>query len=91
MPVTLTLPAVLARLADDRRRHDVTGATVGEAIGDAAGRFAALAARLRDAAGEPYAFVTIYLNDEDVRLGGGFSTPVRDGDEIVVVPAVAGG
>ena len=46
---------------------------------------------VRDDAGQPYAFVTIYLNDEDIRFHGGFAAAVADGDEIPVVPAIAGG
>jgi molybdopterin converting factor small subunit len=91
MPVTLSLPAVLARLAEGTRVLEARGETVGQVVEDIAGRFPGLAPRLRDEQGNPYAFVTIYLNDEDIRLTGGFGTPVRDGDEVTVVPAIAGG
>ena len=90
MPVTLHLPAPLARLAGERVLH-VAGATVGEAVIDAAARHPALAPRLRDDLGRPYPFVTFYLNDEDIRFHGGFDATVADGDEITVVPAIAGG
>ena len=90
MSVTLFLPAVLARLAD---RNAILGAgsTVGDVVSDVAARYPELAARLRDAAGQPYPFVTFYLNDEDIRFHGGFAAAVRDGDEVTVVPAIAGG
>jgi sulfur-carrier protein len=39
----------------------------------------------------PYAFVTFYLNDEDARFAGGFAAAVQDGDEVTIVPAIAGG
>lgn len=90
MPVTLFLPAVLARFADGNAIAS-SGATVGEVVGDVAARFPGLADRLRDAAGQPYPFVTFYLNDEDIRFRGGFAAPVADGDELTVVPAIAGG
>ena len=90
MTVTLLLPTVLAKLADGQE-IEATGATVGEVIADVAARFPALAPRLRDAAGKPYPFVTFYVNDDDARLQGGFAASVRDGDEIIVVPAIAGG
>src|SRR5439155_1121455 len=51
----------------------------------------ALAPRLRDKEGKPYPFVNFYLNDEDVRFRGGFAAPVQDGDEVTVIPAIAGG
>jgi molybdopterin converting factor small subunit len=90
MSVTLLLPTVLAKLADGQEIA-ASGATVGAVIADVAQRFPALAPRLRDDAGNPYPFVTFYLNDEDIRFTGGFGTPVGDGDELTVVPAIAGG
>ncbi|MEJ7758444.1 MAG: MoaD/ThiS family protein [Gemmatimonadaceae bacterium] len=91
MSVTLALPTVLAKLAGGRRTLDADGLTLGEVVADVAGRFPDLAPRLRDESGAPYPFVTFYLNDDDVRFAGGFSAPVRDGDEIIIVPAIAGG
>ena len=90
MPVTLHLPAVLAKLAD-ARAIESAAPTVGEVVADVATRFPALGARLRDDAGNAYPFVTFYLNDEDIRFQGGFGAAVRDGDELTVVPAIAGG
>jgi sulfur-carrier protein len=91
MRVRFSLPTVLARLADGQSSLDCDGATLGEVVADVAGRFPRLAPRLRDAAGGPYPFVTYYLNDEDIRFRSGFATPVREGDEITVVAAIAGG
>jgi molybdopterin synthase sulfur carrier subunit len=90
MPITLHLPTVLAKLADGRVL-DAEGETVGAVVSDVATRFPALAPRLRDDAGNPYPFVTFYLNDEDIRFHGGFDAPVQDGDELTIVPAIAGG
>lgn len=90
MSATLFLPAVLSKLADGKELA-VEGATVGELVADVSSRFPALAPRLRDADGNPYPFVTFYLNDEDIRFQGGFATAVKDGDELTVVPAIAGG
>jgi molybdopterin converting factor small subunit len=91
MSVTVHLPNVLARLAGGQRRVTADGRTVGEIIDVLAGRYPALGPRLRDAAGRPYEFVIIYRNDDDIRLNGGFDGPVADGDQLTVVPAVAGG
>ena len=90
MPATLFLPAVLAKLADAKEIR-VSGSTVGELVADAFARYPELAPRLRDTDGNPYAYVTFYLNDEDIRFNGGFSATVNDGDELTVVPAIAGG
>lgn len=91
MSVTVHLPAVLARLADGHRALEASGATVGEVVADLARRYPALAPRLRDESGRPYEFVTFYLNDEDIRLDGGWEAKVNAGDEVTVVPAIAGG
>jgi sulfur-carrier protein len=89
--ITIQLPKVLAGLAGGVREIEATGATLGEAVAEVAARFPALAPRLRDANGLPYEFVVYYLNDEDIRLSGGFGSPIADGDEVIIVPAVAGG
>ena len=91
MAVTLSLPTVLARLADGHSTIEAAGGTLGDVVAEIAGRFPRLAPRLRDAAGGPYPFVTYYLNDEDIRFREGFATPVSEGDEITVVAAIAGG
>ena len=91
MPLTVSLPSILARLADGQRALFASGSTVGDAVADVTRRFPSLATRLVDDAGHPYPFVTFYLNDEDIRFTGGFSAPVRDGDEITIVSAVAVG
>lgn len=91
MPIIIHLPTVLARLADGRKALEARGDTLGVAVADVASRYPELGQRLRDEHGEPYAFVTFYLNDEDARFHGGFQAAVRDGDEVTVVPAIAGG
>jgi len=78
-------------LADGQHNITVSGCTVGDAIDDVSRRFPSLSPRLRDEHGAPYPFVTIYLNDEDIRFVGGFDAPVQPTDELSVVPAVAGG
>lgn len=91
MPVTLRIPTVLAKSAGGQTVHEANGSTVGAVVEDLAARFPELAPRLRDAKGEPYPYVIFYLDDEDIRFQKGFQTPVADGAEIVVVPAIAGG
>ena len=91
MSLTISLPSVLSRLANGSRSLPASGATVGEAVADVTTRFPSLAPRLVDENGQPYPFVTFYLNDEDIRFTGGFAAAVRDGDELTIVSAVAGG
>jgi len=91
MSTTLRLPTVLARAAGGVTSHEVHGRTVGEAVADLALRYPELGPRLRDARGEPYPYVIFYLDDEDIRFQKGFATPLPEGAEILVVPAIAGG
>ncbi len=91
MAVTVRIPTVLARAAGDETSHQAKGATVGEVVGDLAARHPELGAKLRDEQGRPWPWVVFYVNDEDIRFQKGFNTPVADGAEILVVPAIAGG
>lgn len=91
MAIQFNIPTVLAGLADGQQVLEASGTTLGEAVADVATRYPKLAPRLRDEQGNPYRFVVFYVNDEDCRFRGGFAAPVRDGDEVTVVPAIAGG
>jgi molybdopterin converting factor small subunit len=91
MSVTLRLPTVLAKSAGGATVHEAKGKTVGDVVKDVAARYPDLGPRLRDEKGQPYPYVIFYLDDEDIRFQQGFETPVADGAEIVVVPAIAGG
>jgi molybdopterin synthase sulfur carrier subunit len=91
MSVTVRIPAVLARSAGGRITLEVAGGTVGEVVAALAALHPGLGTRLRDEKGEPYPYVVFYVDDEDIRFRQGFATPVAEGAEIVVVPAIAGG
>ncbi len=89
MPV-VRIPSVLRKHTDDAAKVDVTGETVRAAIDDLATRYPALRERLLDS-GEIRGFVNVYVDDEDIRYLDGLDTPVEDGAEIAIMPAVAGG
>ena len=91
MPVSISLPAILAPLAGGTRVVELDGATVGTAVQALTARYPALTPRILDESGDQYPFVAIYLNDDDIRFLSGFETAVQDGDELSIVPAVAGG
>jgi MoaD family protein len=75
---------------DGQATVEVTGATVQEVLDDLAKRFPAIVQRIFEN-GQVRRFVNVYLNDEDVRYLDNMSTPVKDGDELSIIPAVAGG
>jgi molybdopterin converting factor small subunit len=90
MTVTFHLPLMFAQVSN-ARTIDARGSTVGEVIADVATRYPMLAARLCDNGGNPNPFAVFYLNDQDIRGQRGFDTAVKDGDDITIVPAIAGG
>jgi sulfur-carrier protein len=85
------IPGPLRRLSDGQVTVDVQAADLASAIDALDARYPGFRDRLLDESGELRQFVNVYLNDEDVRLGSGLQAKVRDGDEISIVPAVAGG
>lgn len=91
MPIQISLPSALATQTNGQRKLQADGATVGEVLDHLVAQYPAVGPRLRDEQGALYPFVTVYLNDEDIRFAGGFAAPVADRDELVIVPAVAGG
>ena len=91
MTVSILLPSVLAAHASGQRSFIANATTVVEALDQLVTAYPALATRVRDTRGDIYPFVTIYVNDDDVRLSGGLSRSLSAGDEIVIVPSVAGG
>jgi molybdopterin converting factor small subunit len=80
----------LRTYTDGAKSVEASGATLGAVINDLEAQFPGIADRLVDA-GSLRRFVNIYINDEDVRFLGGIDAEVADGDNVTVLPAVAGG
>jgi molybdopterin synthase sulfur carrier subunit len=91
MTVKVRIPTPLRKLTGGADEVSAEGANVGELIDNLEGAHAGLKARLCDDAGEIRRFVNIYVNDEDVRFLDGRATALKDGDEVSIVPAIAGG
>jgi adenylyltransferase/sulfurtransferase len=91
MPVTILIPAPLRELAGGRSELTASGATVGEVLAQVARAHPRLGARLLDDAGQVRRYVGIFLGDDEVRELGGLGAGVRDGDRLLLVPAIAGG
>ena len=90
MSIEVRIPTILRQYTGGEKAVDAAGGTLAELIDDLESRHAGLKARLIDDKGLRR-FVNVYLNDEDVRFLGGLETSVKDGDNITVLPAVAGG
>lgn len=89
--VRVRVPASLRSLAEDRAEVVAQGATVGEVVQALGRAHPALGGRLLDDQGRLRRYVNLFLGDEDVRHAEGLATPVREGDELTLVPAIAGG
>ena len=91
MSVTVRIPTMLRNLTDGQETVQAQGATVAAVIADIQARYPGLKARLCDDKGVLRRFVNLFLNSEDIRFQNGPETPCKDGDELSIVPAVAGG
>ena len=91
MAVTVKLPTQLRSAAGGAAAAEVHGGTVGEALEALYAEHGELRGRIADDGGELRRFVNVYLGGEDIRFLDGLDTPVRDGDEVTILPAVAGG
>ncbi|MGZ4443333.1 MAG: MoaD/ThiS family protein [Nocardioidaceae bacterium] len=90
MAVEVRIPTILRTYTDGEKAVSGEGATLSEVIDHLESNHPGIKERLLD--GEDLRrFVNVYVNDEDVRFTGGLGTSVSDGDQVVVLPAVAGG
>ncbi|TMB99117.1 MAG: MoaD/ThiS family protein [Chloroflexi bacterium] len=91
LTVIVRIPTPLRKLTDDKDVVAGDGETLIECIDGLDRQYPGLKERLVDETGELRRFVNIYVNGEDVRFAQGVNTPLQGGDEVSIVPAVAGG
>ncbi|NKB24160.1 MAG: MoaD family protein [Kiritimatiellae bacterium] len=91
MPITVRIPTPLRSLTNDQEIVETEGQTVQEAIQNLQNQFPGIQERVCDDHGELRRFVNLYVNDEDIRFQQGKETPLKDGDELSIIPAIAGG
>ncbi len=91
MSVTVRIPTPLRKLTGGADEVSAEGANVGDVIDNLEAANPGLKDRICDDAGEIRRFVNVYVNDEDVRFLDGRGTSLKDGDEVSIVPAIAGG
>lgn len=90
MPI-VRIPTPLRKLTNGKEEVTAAGATVGALVADLERQFPGLKERICDDSGQVRRFVNIFQNDEDIRFLQNLDTPVKDADEISIVPAIAGG
>ena len=95
MAVTVSIPTILRTHTGGNKTVEGTGATLGALVDDIDAQHPGIRERLLESGSEGRSdlrrFVNVYVNDEDVRFTGGLETALSDGDQVVVLPAVAGG
>ena len=94
MAVEVRIPTILRPYTGDRKSVEATGGSLSALIDDLESHHPGIKDRLvenKDGSVDLRRFVNVYVNDEDVRFLGGLDAPVTDGDQVVVLPAVAGG
>jgi molybdopterin synthase sulfur carrier subunit len=91
MAIEVRIPTILRTYTDGSKVVEGKGDTLAGLIDDLDGRHAGLKGRLITDQGALHRFVNVYVNDEDVRFLGSLETPLKDGDSVTVLPAVAGG
>jgi sulfur-carrier protein len=91
MPVTVRIPTPLRAVAKGNADVQAKGDTIDDVIADLERQFPGLRERLVDDGGELRRFINIYVNQEDIRFLDNKATKLKDGDEVAIVPAIAGG
>jgi MoaD family protein len=88
---TVRIPTPLRKLTQGSEEVSASGKNVGEIISDLERKYPGIKERICDESGAVRRFVNIFLKDEDIRFLQNLDTPVKDGDELSIVPAIAGG
>lgn len=91
MGVKVRIPTPLRSLTQGLGEVEVEGASIGQLIQNLDGKYAGLRERLCEENGNLRRFINIYVNEEDIRFLQGLDTPLKAGDEVSIVPAIAGG
>jgi len=84
-------PTPLRKLTNNEELVEVNAGTVGAAITELQARYPGIQERLLDETGSVRRFVNVYVNEEDIRFLENQQTPIKDGDEVSIIPAIAGG
>jgi molybdopterin synthase sulfur carrier subunit len=88
---TVRIPTPLRKLTGGAEEVAATGTNIGELITDLEKRYPGIKERICDEHGAVRRFVNIFVKDEDIRFLQNLETPLKDGDEVSIVPAIAGG
>jgi molybdopterin converting factor small subunit len=91
MAVKVLIPTPLQKFTNNQATIECSAVSVGELLDSLETNCPGIKDRLCDEKGNPRRFLNFYVNSEDIRFLEGTATPLNDGDEVSIVPAVAGG
>jgi sulfur-carrier protein len=91
MSVKVRIPSPLLKLTNNQSEVSAEGGTISDILNNLESQFSGIKERICEESGAPRRFINIYLNEEDIRFLEGEKTPVKDGDDISIIPAIAGG
>ena len=91
MAVKVLIPTTLQKFTDNKATVECSGNNISELLESLATTCPGIKERICDESGKPRRFLNIYVNSEDIRFLDNTETPLNDGDEVSIVPAVAGG
>lgn len=91
VPVKVLVTSVIQKVVDNQKAFTSDGRTIAELIKNIDATYPGFEAQIADESGTLHRFVNIYLNDEDIRYLKGPDTELSDGDEVSILPALAGG
>jgi|UniRef100_UPI004048C233 sulfur-carrier protein len=91
MAVQVLIPTPLQKFTNDEATAELTASSVDGLLDALESRYPGIKGRLCDEAGKLRRFLNVYVNSEDIRFLDNQNTPLNDGDEVSIVPAVAGG
>ena len=91
MSIQVTLPTALARHTDGKKSFDSQANNLPGLLAEFDAKFPALAQNVKDDNGKLRRFINVYVNDEDIRFLGGDTHQFEDGDEVMLIPSIAGG
>jgi MoaD family protein len=89
--ISIQIPTALRAQTDNQASVDVAGGSVKELLDALSSQYPELGKKLFKSEGELNRFINVYVNDEDIRFLENLDTPVKAGDEVSIVPAIAGG
>lgn len=91
MAIKVVLPTAFTRHTDGRKQFDSSASNLNGLLTEIDSTFPALANQIKDENGKLRKFINIYVNDEDIRFLGGEGYTFQDGDEVMLIPSIAGG